>query len=190
MVNTKQIVLGVLAVAALSAFVIWLMPDEKKAIRRQFARLSELARKDGNESLFVTASQAKAIAKLMTDPCELKGNLHSLGGTYSRQEAAMAVAGIRTQFDTMALDLVDLTIELPGERQGPGLSHGQTQRYRLRRACQRSQGTRLHALESATASGSSTHARPSRFFRNRSKGGLNSLSPQSPRLWGVKPPLT
>jgi hypothetical protein len=112
-VNTKQIVIGVLVVAAFAALVIWLMPDEKKAIRKQFARLSELAGKKGDESLFVTAAQARALAELLTDPCELKGNMHSLGGTYSRQEAATAVAAIRTQFNTMALDLVDLTIELP-----------------------------------------------------------------------------
>jgi hypothetical protein len=113
MVNTKQIVIVVLVVAAISALVVWLIPNEKKAILKQCARLSELARKNGNESLFVTASQGKSIAQLMTDPCELKGNLHSLGGTYSRQEAATAAAAIRTQFDTMALDLVDITIELP-----------------------------------------------------------------------------
>jgi hypothetical protein len=113
MVNTKQIVLGVLAVAAIAALVIWLIPDEKKAIRKRFARLSELVAKDGNESLFVTAAQSRAVAELLTDPCELKGSLHSLGGKYSRQEAATAAAVIRSQFDKMKLDLVDLTIEFP-----------------------------------------------------------------------------
>jgi hypothetical protein len=111
--NSKQIVPGILLLVATAALIIWLMPNEKKAIRKQFACLSELARKNEDENLFVTLSKAKLLSELMTDPCELKGNIQPLDGTYSRQEAATAFAAIRAQFDAIALELTDLSIEFP-----------------------------------------------------------------------------
>lgn len=113
MVNTKRIVLAALAVAVVVVVVIGLMPDEKKKVRKQFARLSELVGKQTGENMLVTAAQGQAISELFTDPCELQSNIQSLGGTYSRREAAMVSAALRSQFDTITLSLVDLKIELP-----------------------------------------------------------------------------
>lgn len=113
MVNTKRwMIAGLVAVVAVVA-VLWLMPNEDKKVRRQFARLSEWVGKDGSESVIVMAARGKQVAALLADPCELKGSIPSMGGTYSRQEAAQMVAGIRSQFDRLSLDFADLTVTFP-----------------------------------------------------------------------------
>lgn len=96
--------------------VILLIPSERRKIRKQFNRLADYAQKEPAESVFKGARKASAMSELFTDPCEIKGSIHFLGGTYSRREAAQVVVAARTQFEWLDLSFHDMKIDFPEKR--------------------------------------------------------------------------
>ncbi|NCC50654.1 MAG: hypothetical protein EOM20_05500 [Spartobacteria bacterium] len=111
MVTKTQLMAGIVLIVLLLMIVHRLLPDEKKKIRRQFDRLSEAVEKEADEAPLATAMKGRAIAELLTNPCELTG-LPSLEGQYSSREAAMIASGLRNYFTTLSLSFYDLSITL------------------------------------------------------------------------------
>ncbi len=114
MVKTKSIGIIALILVVLGT-TLFLLPNEKKKIRKQFNALSDTARKKGKEGPISSVMHSRKFTELLTDPCRLRGKIHSLSGTYTRGEAAMVLSGVRSQFETITLKFYDIDIVLSGK---------------------------------------------------------------------------
>jgi hypothetical protein len=115
MVKIKTILIAVLMVMVGILATVFFFPSEEKKVKKQFALLSEWVSKDPGESMFTLAHKMKSIATLFAESCELIAPVHSLSGTYTREEISSIALRSRAQFFDLSLKFYDLNISFPEE---------------------------------------------------------------------------
>ena len=113
MVKIKYPIIAVLIVAIGLLAKVFLFPSEEKKVKRQFALLSEWVSKDPGESTFTMAHNVKSIGALFAENCDLKAPVHSLSGSYTREEITGIALQGRNQFLSLSLKFYDLQISFP-----------------------------------------------------------------------------
>ena len=113
MVKVKTILIAVLMVIVGILAAVFFFPSEEKKVKKQFALLSEWVSKDPGESTFTMAHKIKSIGTLFAETCDLIVPVHSLSGSYPRQEISGIALRGRAQFNTLSLKFYDLNISFP-----------------------------------------------------------------------------
>ncbi len=116
MVRLKSLLIAGLIVLIGVLAVFYLLPSEEKKVRKQFDLLAQYAVKEPNEDLLSAVNRAKNIARLFSDPCELKAegdSFYSMAGKYSREEMAGYTFRGRSYFSNLSLKFQDLKVEFP-----------------------------------------------------------------------------
>jgi hypothetical protein len=118
MVKIKTILIAVLVLLMVIIGVLatlFFLPSEEKKVKKQFALLSEWVSKDPGESTLTMAHKIKSIGTLFAESCDLIAPVHSLSGTYTRQEISSLALRSRAQFFDLSLKFYDLNISFPEE---------------------------------------------------------------------------
>jgi hypothetical protein len=116
MVKIKTILIAVsvlLMVMVAILATVFFFPSEEKKVKKQFALLSEWVSKEPGESAFTMAHKIKSIGTLFAESCDLIAPVHSLSGTYSREEISSLALQSRAQFFDLSLKFYDLNISFP-----------------------------------------------------------------------------
>jgi hypothetical protein len=115
MVKTKTILIAVLVLLMVVVGILATLffPSEEKQVKKQFALLSEWVSKDPGESTLTMARKMKSIGTLFSESCDLIAPVHSLSGTYTREEISSLALQSRAQFFDLSLKFYDLNISFP-----------------------------------------------------------------------------
>ncbi len=115
MVKTKTILIAVLVLLMVVVGILAALffPSEEKKVKKQFALLSEWVSKDPGESTLTMARKIKSIGTLFAESCDLIAPVHSLSGTYTREEISGLALRSRAQFFDLSLKFYDLNISFP-----------------------------------------------------------------------------
>jgi len=115
MVKTKTILIAVLVLLMVVVGILATLffPSEEKKVKKQFALLSEWVSKDPGESTLTMARKIKSIGTLFAESCDLIDPVHSLSGTYTREEISSLALRSRAQFFDLSLKFYDLNISFP-----------------------------------------------------------------------------
>jgi hypothetical protein len=115
MVKTKTILIAVLVLLMVVVGILatFFFPSEEKKVKKQFALLSEWVSKDPGESTLTMARKIKSIGTLFAESCDLIAPVHSLSGTYTREEISSLALRSRAQFFDLSLKFYDLNISFP-----------------------------------------------------------------------------
>jgi hypothetical protein len=112
-VKIKTILIALLIVIVGILTTVFFFPSEEKRVRKQFALLSEWVLKNPGESTFTMAHKIKMMRTLFAENCELIVPVHSLSGTYTREEISSMALRSRAQFFDLSLKFYDLNISFP-----------------------------------------------------------------------------
>jgi hypothetical protein len=112
-VKIKTILIALLILIVGILTTVFFFPSEEKKVRKQFALLSEWVLKNPGESTFTMAHKIKMIRTLFAESCELIVPVHSLSGTYTREEISRMALRSRAQFFDLSLKFYDLNISFP-----------------------------------------------------------------------------
>jgi hypothetical protein len=115
MVKIKNLLIALILVIIAVGAAILLFPSEDKKVKKQFALLSERISKEPGENTFTMAQKVKSLGTLFTEKCELKEPIHSLSGSYTREEITSLALQGRAYFYSLSLKFQDLDISFPGE---------------------------------------------------------------------------
>jgi hypothetical protein len=115
MVKTKTILIAVLVLLMVVVGILATLffPSEEKQVKKRFALLSEWVSKDPGESTLTMAHKIKSIGTLFAESCDLIAPVHSLSGTYTREEISSLALQSRAQFFDLSLKFYDLNISFP-----------------------------------------------------------------------------
>ncbi|MBM9614534.1 hypothetical protein JWJ90_09550 [Desulfobulbus rhabdoformis] len=115
--NSKKLILvGIVAVILIIlGFTLW--PGDKRAIRKQVARMEELASKAPDEKAIDSLFRARNMAKLFHDPCTLEIEYADFVGEYSRKNIQDRIVLARNSFSQVKVSTHDLDISLLGNKQ-------------------------------------------------------------------------
>ena len=113
MVARKHIVAGVVLVAVGIVAAVCLLESDTTKVKKQFAKLSELVSKHGEEPILQMARKAQAIGALFARECTLATPVYDFSGKYDRAEIVSNAARMRAQLSTLSLVFTDITVEFP-----------------------------------------------------------------------------
>ncbi|MFC1497704.1 hypothetical protein ACFLS1_04405 [Verrucomicrobiota bacterium] len=112
----KSIITGIVCAAVLVGVVVFLMPNDRRKIKKQFSRMSKHMAKEREESVLVMATKGASVMDLLTDPCEIQSaDMKWLGVTQeicSKNEAVKIMTMFRDQFSVMSLSFQNINIDL------------------------------------------------------------------------------
>jgi hypothetical protein len=113
MVKIKNLLIASFILIVGIGAIFFFFPNEEKKVKKQFTLLSEWVSKDYGENTFIMAQKVKNIGALFMESCELEEPVHSLSGSYTRDEiTGMALRG-RAHFSNLSLKFYDLNISFP-----------------------------------------------------------------------------
>jgi hypothetical protein len=113
MVKIKYISIAIFIVIIGILAVIYFFPNEEKKVKKQFNLLSECVSKAPGENTFTMVQKIKNIGTLFPETCELKVPIHSLSGSYTREEITGYATRGRAIFSQLSLKFYDLHISFP-----------------------------------------------------------------------------
>jgi hypothetical protein len=112
-VKIKHFLISLLIVIVGIGALVFFFPSEEKRVKKQFALLAERISKDSGENAFVMAQKVKNIGALFAESCDLKEPVHSLSGSYTREEITSIALRGRAYFLNLSLKFYDLNISFP-----------------------------------------------------------------------------
>jgi hypothetical protein len=113
MVKIKHLLIALLIAIIGIGATVFFFPSEEKRVKNQFALLSERISKDSGENTFIMAKKVKNIGALFAENCDLKEPVHSISGSYTREEMTGIALRGRAYFINLSLKFYDLNISFP-----------------------------------------------------------------------------
>lgn len=115
MVKIKYLIIALLAVGIGILARNYFFPSEEKKVKKQFNLLSEWVSKAPGETLLTMAQKMKSVDKLFNESCGLEVPVHSISGSFTREEITSYAAQGRLQFSELSLRFYDLVVAFPEE---------------------------------------------------------------------------
>ena len=103
-------------VAALAfVLVVYFKGNEKKKIKKQFAKLTEYVSKQPKEGNISMVFKTQSMSSLFADSCEIEIPGTPLTGNYSPEEISSNVARAKMHFSSISLNIYDIEVEIADE---------------------------------------------------------------------------
>ena len=117
--NVKNVIIGIVCAVILVSGVVFLIPNDRQRIKKQFSRMSEYMAKEGEESVLIMASKGASVMSLLTEHCEIQSaDMRLLGmneEVCSKREVVKIMIMVREQFSVMSLCFQNIDIDLVEE---------------------------------------------------------------------------
>ncbi|NLX19403.1 MAG: hypothetical protein GXY53_09025 [Desulfobulbus sp.] len=112
----KNLLIAGLIVLIGGGGLLWLWPNEARAIRTRLAVIEKAGTKKEGENVLEGQLRAHKIAELFQDPCELQVETVQFKGTYGRHQIQDRIAMIRSSFTRADVTLYDVSIDILAEK--------------------------------------------------------------------------
>ncbi len=115
MVNTRNVVIAVLVLAAGAAAYILFSDSEEARIRKRFRVLGETFQKDAGETQFASALKADSVRDFFTETSNINAPAYAFSRDVARKDLPGYILPMRAQYASLSVDFTDFVIAFPSE---------------------------------------------------------------------------
>lgn len=113
MVNVKTAAIAAILACALGLIGWRFWPGDERAIRKQLALIEQAGSKKLTEQPIQSLVNARQLAALFHDPCQLEVETVDSAGEYSRKQIMDHITLVRASYTRASVSLHDVVVDIP-----------------------------------------------------------------------------